>query len=287
MRLLLVRHGDPDYVHDCLTEKGKREAQDLADYADKWNMGTCFMSPCGRAQETASYVLKKLGKTAETLPWLMEFVTCLNINGHEELLEAFPDVRLNDGSMIAGPYTLPGLLKPEKLKEFGPDENGNVPKYGPHIVWDIMPSYLAKHRELLDPEDWRTSEIAKLGDIPYYYDYVTGKFDELLAKHGYRRDDFLYHVESANEETLVFFCHLGLMCVLMSHLLHVSPFAMLQGCAFAPTSVSELVTEEREKGIASFRALKLGDVSHLRAAGEPVSFSARFCETYDNKEQRH
>ena len=26
MRLLLVRHGDPDYVHDCLTEKGKREA---------------------------------------------------------------------------------------------------------------------------------------------------------------------------------------------------------------------------------------------------------------------
>ena len=62
---------------------------------------------------------------------------------------------------------------------------------------------------------------------------------------------------------------------------------MLQGCAFAPTSVSELVTEEREKGIASFRALKLGDVSHLRAAGEPVSFSARFCETYDNKEQRH
>ena len=265
MRLLLVRHGDPDYVHDCLTEKGKREAQDLADYADKWNMGTCFMSPCGRAQETASYVLKKLGKTAETLPWLMEFVTCLNINGHEELLEAFPDVRLNDGSMIAGPYTLPGLLKPEKLKEFGPDENGNVPKYGPHIVWDIMPSYLAKHRELLDPEDWRTSEIAKLGDIPYYYDYVTGKFDELLAEH----------------------CHLGLMCVLMSHLLHVSPFAMLQGCAFAPTSVSELVTEEREKGIASFRALKLGDVSHLRAAGEPVSFSARFCETYDNEEQRH
>ena len=30
MRILLIRHGDPDYVNDTLTEKGRREAALLA-----------------------------------------------------------------------------------------------------------------------------------------------------------------------------------------------------------------------------------------------------------------
>ena len=30
MRILLIRHGDPDYEHDTLTEKGRREAELLA-----------------------------------------------------------------------------------------------------------------------------------------------------------------------------------------------------------------------------------------------------------------
>ena len=31
MKLLLIRHGDPDYTIDSLTEKGHREAQLLAE----------------------------------------------------------------------------------------------------------------------------------------------------------------------------------------------------------------------------------------------------------------
>ena len=31
MRLLIIRHGDPDYINDSLTEKGKREAELLSD----------------------------------------------------------------------------------------------------------------------------------------------------------------------------------------------------------------------------------------------------------------
>ena len=33
--------------------------------------------------------------------------------------------------------------------------------------------------------------------------------------------------------------------------------------------------------------LRVGDISHLYAGKEKVSFSARFCETYGNEEQRH
>ena len=55
----------------------------------------------------------------------------------------------------------------------------------------------------------------------------------------------------------------------------------------AVEAVVDLVTEERRKGIASFRMSSFGDISHLYAHQEPPAFAARFCETYDNKEQRH
>ena len=35
MRLLIVRHGDPDYEHDTLTEKGWREAELLSERLSK------------------------------------------------------------------------------------------------------------------------------------------------------------------------------------------------------------------------------------------------------------
>ena len=53
------------------------------------------------------------------------------------------------------------------------------------------------------------------------------------------------------------------------------------------TSVTTVYTEEREEGIASFRCMTYGDVSHLYAAKEPVSFSGRFCETFDDPTERH
>ena len=75
--------------------------------------------------------------------------------------------------------------------------------------------------------------------------------------------------------------------MLLSHLWNVSPFTLWNSLAIAPTSVTELYTEERKQEIAYFRASKVGDVSHLYAGEEEPSFAARFCEVYSNKEQRH
>ena len=36
MRLILIRHGDPDYEHDTLTSKGRREAALLAERTKTW-----------------------------------------------------------------------------------------------------------------------------------------------------------------------------------------------------------------------------------------------------------
>ena len=38
MRLIFIRHGDPDYVHDTLTEKSKREAELLAQRVKNWDV---------------------------------------------------------------------------------------------------------------------------------------------------------------------------------------------------------------------------------------------------------
>ena len=73
MKLLIIRHGDPDYTNDTLTEKGWREAECLAEMLSQQDITTFYMSPLGRAQDIASLALKKMGRDAEVMPWLREF----------------------------------------------------------------------------------------------------------------------------------------------------------------------------------------------------------------------
>ncbi len=73
MRIIFVRHGDPDYANDTLTEKGWREAALLAERVSGWDVTDFYVSPLGRAQDTASLSLKKMGRSAETMEWLRDF----------------------------------------------------------------------------------------------------------------------------------------------------------------------------------------------------------------------
>ena len=74
---------------------------------------------------------------------------------------------------------------------------------------------------------------------------------------------------------------------MLSHLMNISPMPLWHHFCALPSSVTTLVTEEREKGIAVFRCLSFGDLSHLYAHDEEPSFAARFCEVYDDFSQRH
>jgi len=73
MRLLIIRHGDPDYEKDSLTEKGWREAGLLADRIAKLEVAAFYVSPLGRARDTASLTLQKMGRRAQVCDWLEEF----------------------------------------------------------------------------------------------------------------------------------------------------------------------------------------------------------------------
>lgn len=73
MKLLIIRHGEPDYSIDSLTEKGWREAELLADRLVKLDIRDFYVSPLGRARDTAKPTLTRLNREAEVLDWMHEF----------------------------------------------------------------------------------------------------------------------------------------------------------------------------------------------------------------------
>ena len=73
MKIYIIRHGDPDYSIDSLTEKGWREAEALSKRLVNLEIDDFYCSPLGRARDTSKPTLEKLGKEAEILNWLREF----------------------------------------------------------------------------------------------------------------------------------------------------------------------------------------------------------------------
>lgn len=240
MKLLIIRHGDPDYSIDSLTEKGWREAELLSGRISGLDVKAFYVSPLGRAKDTAKPTLEKTGRTAEVCDWLMEFPAYIVMPNGEN-----------------------------------------------HLPWDLLPSYWTAEPRFFDKDNWIKTPAMQSGNVEEKYNEVITGLDGLLLKHGYKRNGALYNAVNANNDTVVLFCHFGVECVLLSHLLNISPTLLWHGFTALTSSVTTLVTEEREEGTAYFRCMGFGDISHLYAADEPPSFAARFCECYTNFEERH
>ncbi len=240
MKLLIVRHGDPDYSIDSLTEKGWREAEFLSERLTKLVVKEFYVSPLGRARDTASFTLQKMGRTAIECDWLQEFNVLVQ--------------------------------KPEHEQKTG--------------AWDWLPQSWTPVPEFYSESEWMNAPVFAESEISKRYQYVTTELDKLLEKHGYRREGRVYKAVNPNHDTIVLFCHFGVECVLLSHLLGISPMPLWHGFCALPTSVTTVVTEERRPGIASFRTLGFGDISHLYAKGEEPAFAARFSECYDDEDGR-
>lgn len=72
MRIVFVRHGEPDYAHDCLTERGRIQAQAAAERLREEGIGEIYSSPLGRAAETAAFTSEALGLPIRTLDYMRE-----------------------------------------------------------------------------------------------------------------------------------------------------------------------------------------------------------------------
>ncbi len=74
MKILIIRHAEPDYSIDGLTEKGKKEAELLKTRLLKENITAAYCSTMGRAKLTAKPLLDATGIPCEYQDWLREYV---------------------------------------------------------------------------------------------------------------------------------------------------------------------------------------------------------------------
>ena len=241
MKIIIVRHGDPDYSIDSLTPTGWEEAKLLSHRLCALDVKAFYCSPLGRARDTAKPTLETLNRQAEILPWLREFS---------------PKVKRPDREVTG-------------------------------VAWDWLPQDWTQDPRFYDRDRWWENDAFQAANVREEAAWVAQGLDDLLSRHGYVREGDYYRAEAPNEDTIVLFCHFGIECVLLGHLLGISPMPLWHGFCAAPTSVTTVTTEERRQGIASFRVNAFGDTAHLYAAGREPSFSGRFCETYSNEAQRH
>ncbi len=150
MKIMIIRHAEPDYSIDSLTEKGRVEASLLAErLCREENVLGYYVSPLGRARDTARYTLDKLGRDAEVLPWLAEFRgACLD-----------PDRGRVKNCWDLRPRTYhghPELESPDHWLEYPYFEGSNVP-----AIWkettDGVDELLARYGFRRDGTIWLSS----------------------------------------------------------------------------------------------------------------------------------
>jgi broad specificity phosphatase PhoE len=241
MRILIIRHGDPDYSIDSLTEKGWREAELLSQRLMNENISKIYCSPLGRAKDTARPTLEKTGMDYEVLEWLREFPVSVTV-----------------------PYA-----------EHGIAENGTR-----ICPWNLLPQYWTHEDQLYDNNKWSEHDIFTDGRVQARLEYVTGGWNSLLLSLGYRRDGQIYRFDESTDQnvTVALFCHLGLGLSLLSQLTRVS-LPLMWHTFFMPTSsVTTILMEKHSTYLneAHARVVQIGDTSHLYGGGEPVSQSGLF-----------
>lgn len=103
MLLYIIRHGDPVYETDSLTERGKLQAEAVGKRMFDAKIDKIFSSPYGRAKETADPACRLLGLEKQIEEWTHEI--------EDERLTPFPDGKMKSITLVQNTYYL---------------ENGNI-----------------------------------------------------------------------------------------------------------------------------------------------------------------
>ncbi len=148
MRLLFIRHAEPDYTTDSLTAKGLREADLLVPRMEKEHFDVCYCSTMGRAKQTAAPFLNKLGRDAIYCDWLREFEH---------------PIKLPDGSLNCIPWDLDPYIWTSAGEHFNKDtwfdselaKTGSIREYALEVyrgIDDVLAEngYVYREKNLFD-----------------------------------------------------------------------------------------------------------------------------------------
>lgn len=232
MRLLIIRHADPEYANDSLTKEGEREASALATRLASGLEGTVthlYTSPKGRARATAARTEKALGKVAIVEPWTRE-------------LSYWP-----------------------RLPESAASGDADRPGEGGVAMWDLSASTVRAANGLTANSQWALLPHVEAARAPY--EALQSASDAFLARHGYVREGHQYRIVKANRDVVAVFCHGGFGLTWIAHLLNLPLSLVWTSFYLAPSSVTTILLDERTPDFACPRAIGVGNVGHLYAAG--------------------
>lgn len=238
MRFLIIRHAEPYYPTDSLTEKGYKEAELLSNRLVKEHITKAYVSALGRAKLTAKPTLDKLGIEAEELFWLREFPRGLKTK-----------YVVRGGAENSCPWNMP------------PEDWMRIPGVWDPEAWKNAPIYAGTGI----PEAFEEIS-ANLDALCATWGFVRNETGFYDVKPGYEE----------STDTVALFCHLGLGNALLAHFMHASlPFVW--HTLFLPvSSVTTVMMEMHREHTANARLVSVGDTSHLFAGGEPISASGLY-----------
>lgn len=96
MLLYIIRHGDPDYTTDTLTERGQRQAEAVGKRMAAAGIDRIFSSPMGRARQTAEPACRLLGLQYSVEDWTHEIL--------DERLTSYPDGKRKSVTLLQNTY---------------------------------------------------------------------------------------------------------------------------------------------------------------------------------------
>ncbi len=230
MKLILVRHGHPDYVHDCLTPLGHSQAEAAANVLKDTHLNSIWSSSCGRAYETALHTAKMHGMEVTKLDFMREISYAPKLEEDKKSFEQMSDEERH----VYWEQEYNAWLQAQKTVAEGIELNEFAPRFARNTV--------GEHNQR-----------------------VINGLDEWLYDFGYERQGSYYRVLRNNSDTIALFGHGGSFTSLICHLLNM-PFEVgLAAFGINFTAISRFeFREDLPEGTLIQPTLDLfGDARHI------------------------
>lgn len=235
MLLYIIRHGDPVYETDSLTEKGKRQAAALAKRLAGTGIGKIYSSSAGRARETARPACELLGLDCLIEDWMNEAY-------------AWREFTLEDGRGNRA-WVFDAL----KNTQFKTDE---IIALGEK--WYEAKCFASSGAKEGYARIRRCSDdfLARLGFVR------EGRVYKIADK-----------AAAADAVRAAVFCHQGFGLVWLSYLLAIPPHLFWPNFDVTHAGMTVLEFKDSEDGYTAPKCLCLSDTSHIYEAGLPMLYN--------------
>ena len=217
MRLYFIRHGEPDYDTDSLTEKGVEQAELLAERLKDIPFSEIHHSPLGRAKQTGQICFVKKRNDLSETPWLKEI-------------------------------------------EWG-DKSGNA--YSTDSPWSIIERMIKERHSYPAGDSWKNDPWIIHDRIVQDVEKRCSEFDEFMKNHGYVREGQLYRIDKAFDEDVAFFCHGGISCALVSHLLNIPFWQFVVHYPMDMTAITKINVKGKQGNYTAAEVDFINNYSHL------------------------